>query len=112
MNECISDRCYNYLQRIRANFHNDQRIQCKTDQEEWNQVLEIYKNLRVDLFLGNHNPSITAAAIFNLVYSPMYSLTMRDISDYSGHAEYTITKKRKLISDHLKNTNSYIPYYK
>ena len=109
MSQCISDRCFNYLQQIRTRMSKE-LSSIENEHISWESIIRIYKDLRVDQFLGNHNPRTISAGIFYLVYAPVFvDVTLRDFAEIVESNENTISKKVNLIGEYLIKNNSYIP---
>ena len=73
--ECISDRVYNYLLMGKKKLGIPD-IDEDDDMDMWKMIIEIYKNLRVDGYLGLRNPSLSASAI-------IYYCAVHSGSDYT-----------------------------
>jgi hypothetical protein len=95
-NICISDRCYNYLQQIEK-----KKMGVNSD-ETWHDIYELYKDLRVDGFLGNHNPiTMSAAIVYMIIKKREICVTQRDLAESVGCSESTIRQNYVKIQKHL-----------
>ncbi len=112
-NICISDRVYNYLQQIKK-----KQIGVNSD-EAWYDIYELYKDLRVDGFLGNHNPiTISGAIVYTIIMKREIAVTQSDLAECVGCSEGSIRKNYNIIQEYLglktttKRTDTIYPIIK
>lgn len=70
--------------------------------ETWYGIYELYKNLRVDGFLGNHNPiTMAGAIIYKIIIDREIFVTQRDLAESIGCSEGSIRKNYNIIQKYL-----------
>lgn len=123
MSHCISDRVLNYMQKIHAEmfirYHFEwmyERPRTEGDKIEyenfknkiWNDAFELYKNLRVDMFYGNHNPLAMAASTYYSVL-PIHGnpISQADISRSIGIQDNTMRYALRILRIHLSKDPTY-----
>lgn len=118
MTSCISDRCLEYLNEFKEKLDKITGWETKKDKESykeygiyclddfWHDVYELYNDLRVDGFIGNHNPKSIAVGIIKTIQhtKERMDITLRDLDDVSGINENTIRENYKKIIKHLSKS--------